>query len=103
MKSSSVTKKENSIFSKSDEIPNYTNEDVLGLLVEAYREIENYDTTMDLEVQRNQKAQNLIDLIEAMCSVESRKMDIRALLREKLLQIVDAISMEFGGSVIDTT
>eukprot|EP01080_Neovahlkampfia_damariscottae_P003404 gene3404-5949_t len=83
----------------SEEIPDYTSKDVLGLLVQAYREIENFNNTSDKEVQRSQKAQSLIDLVEAMCSVESKTSDITELLREKLLQIVDAIAMEFGGSV----
>ena len=84
--------------SSLEEIPSYTNQDVLGLLVQAYREIENFNNSNDKEVQRNQKVQSIVDLVEAMCSVESKTSNIKDLLREKLLQIVDAVAMEFGGS-----
>eukprot|EP01080_Neovahlkampfia_damariscottae_P009644 gene9644-1848_t len=82
-----------------EEIPDYTNQDVVGLLIEAYREIENFNDANDLAEKRSIKAQSIIDLVEAMCGVETKTTEINTLLREKLLQIVDAIAMEFGGSV----
>lgn len=48
---------------------NYSSQDAFSLLIEAYREIENFRDQTEQEASRNKKAQSLLDLIESMCSV----------------------------------
>jgi hypothetical protein len=90
---------QNRNFNKEKKKSLYSSQDAFGLLIEAYREIENFRDSSELEATRNKKAQSLLDLIEAMCSVETGRKDIAKVIEEKLSQIVDAVAMEYGGAV----
>jgi hypothetical protein len=49
------------------------------------------------EIVKQKKINDLLDICEALSSVQSKKIDIEELLREKILQIIDALTMQYGG------
>lgn len=69
----------------------------IDLLIYSQRAVEKLRQVSIQEAQKQKKLKDLLDICEALSSVQSKETKVRLLLREKLLQILDALVMSFGG------
>lgn len=78
-------------------IPVLSVKEGIDLLIYSQRTVEKLRQVSLQEAQKQRKLKDLLDICEALSSVQSKETKVRLLLREKLLQILDALIMNFGG------
>lgn len=78
-------------------IPVYPMEESIYHLISSQRKVEKLRSIHSLETSKQKKLKDLIDICEALGSVQSKETNVKLLLREKLLQILNALIMQYGG------
>lgn len=78
-------------------IPIYAMEESVFHLISSQRKVEKLRSIHSLENLKQKKLKDLIDICEALGSVQSKETNVKILLREKLLQILNALIMQYGG------
>eukprot|EP01080_Neovahlkampfia_damariscottae_P010560 gene10560-3079_t len=99
-KKKEINEKENEIKHMSDidpTIPVYTTKESINYLIFNQRKTEKLRNERQQEIIKQKKMKDLLDICEALSSVQSKKNEIELLLREKILQIIDAFVMQYGG------
>eukprot|EP01080_Neovahlkampfia_damariscottae_P010623 gene10623-3246_t len=82
---------------KDPSIPVYSYKDIQGLLINSQRKVSNLRYTNEQEALKLEKTRSLLDICEALSSVKSKHTESQLVLREKLLQTLDAFVMQYGG------